>query len=89
MANKARSAELAIIISYPTSPSGIIVLLKTTTKFRENLATFYFAKSSLGPRIDFLRPPLFLFAEESFRIPAVVLTRTLTILVGHGIMAHN
>ena len=34
IANEARSAELAIIISYPTSPSGIIALLKTTTKFR-------------------------------------------------------
>ena len=30
-----RSAELAIIISYPTSPSRIIVLLKTPTKYRE------------------------------------------------------
>ena len=29
IANEARSAELAIIISYPTSASGIIVLLKT------------------------------------------------------------
>ena len=26
--------ELAIIISYPTSTSGIIVLLKTATKYR-------------------------------------------------------
>ena len=34
MANDARSAELAIIISYPTSESGIIVLLKTPTKSR-------------------------------------------------------
>ena len=32
IANEARSAELAIIISYPTSASGIIVLLKTPTK---------------------------------------------------------
>ena len=32
IANGARSAELAIIISYPTSASGIIVLLKTSTK---------------------------------------------------------
>ena len=31
--NEARSAELALIISYPTSVSGIIVLLKTPTKF--------------------------------------------------------
>ena len=32
--------------------------------------------------------PLLLSAEKSFRISAVVLTRTLTIFVGHGIMAH-
>ena len=35
IANEVRSAELAIIISYPTSASGIIVLLKTPTKYRE------------------------------------------------------
>ena len=35
MANETRSAELAIIISYPTSASGIIVLLKTTPKYRK------------------------------------------------------
>ena len=29
------SAELAIIISYPTSASGIIVSFKTPTKYRE------------------------------------------------------
>ena len=29
------SAELAIIISYPTSASGIIVLLKTPLKYRK------------------------------------------------------
>ena len=28
------SAELAIIISYPTSASGIIILLKTATKYQ-------------------------------------------------------
>ena len=33
-ANEARSTDLAIIISYPTSVSGIIVLLKTPTKSR-------------------------------------------------------
>ena len=33
--NEVRNAELAIIISYPTSASGIIVLLKTPTKYRE------------------------------------------------------
>ena len=32
IANEARSAELAIIISYPTSASGISVLLETPTK---------------------------------------------------------
>ena len=30
-----RSTDLAIIISYPTSASGIIVLLQTPTKYRE------------------------------------------------------
>ena len=34
VANEARSAELAIIISYQISASGIIVLLKTPTKSR-------------------------------------------------------
>ena len=32
IANEARGTKLAIIISYPTSASGIIVLLKTRTK---------------------------------------------------------
>ena len=36
-----RSAELAIIISYPTSASGIIVLLKTPTKYREFSPTLF------------------------------------------------
>ena len=35
LANEARSAEVAIIISYPTSASGIIVLLKTPPKNKE------------------------------------------------------
>ena len=40
IANEARNAELAIIIPYPTSASGIIiVLLKTPTKYREFLPT--------------------------------------------------
>ena len=39
IANEARSTELAIIISYPTSASGITVLLKTPTKFRELFPT--------------------------------------------------
>ena len=33
VANEALSAELVTIISYPTSASGIIVLLKTPTKY--------------------------------------------------------
>ena len=41
MANEARRAELAIIISYPTSTSGIIVLLKTPTKYREFFPTSF------------------------------------------------
>ena len=39
MANIARSAELAIIISYTTSPSGKNVLLKTPTNI-ENSSDF-------------------------------------------------
>ena len=35
IAKEAHSAELAIIISYPTSTSGIIVLLKTPPKYRK------------------------------------------------------
>ena len=33
--------ELVIIISYPTSASGIIVLLKTPTKYREFFPTLF------------------------------------------------
>ena len=40
-ADEARSAELVIIISYPTSASGIIVLLKTPTKYREFFPTLF------------------------------------------------
>ena len=41
VANKARSAELAINISYPTSVSEVIVLLKTPTKYREFFRTLF------------------------------------------------
>ena len=34
-AKEACSVELAIVISYPTSASGVVVLLKTPTKYRE------------------------------------------------------
>ena len=41
-----RSAELAIIILYPTSASGIIVLLKTPTKYREFFPTLFVNKTT-------------------------------------------
>ena len=41
IADEARSAELAIIISYPASASGKIVLLKTRTKYREFFPTLF------------------------------------------------
>ena len=37
--NEARSAEMAITVSYPTSASEIIVLLKPPTKYRELFPT--------------------------------------------------
>ena len=37
--------SLAVIITYPTSASGIIVLLKTPTKYREFFPIF-FAKTT-------------------------------------------
>ena len=40
IAKEALSAELAIIISYPTSASGITVLLKTPTKHRDETPIF-------------------------------------------------
>ena len=39
-----RSAKLAIIISYPTSASGIIVSLKTPTKYPEFFPTSFVKK---------------------------------------------
>ena len=39
--NQARSDELAIIISYPTSASRVIVSLKTPTKYREFVFTLF------------------------------------------------
>ena len=41
MANEARSAELAINILCPPSTSGIIVLLKTPTNYREFFPTLF------------------------------------------------
>ena len=62
--------DLAIIISYPTSVSRIIVLLKTSTKYREFFPTL-FVKTT-----DF---QLVFYFEQ---------TRTVTVFVEHGIMAH-
>ena len=42
--NEARMAELAIIISYPTSANGIIVLLKTPTRYRQFFPTLFVKK---------------------------------------------
>ena len=45
--HRARSAKLAIIISYPTSTSGIIVLLKMPTKYREFFPTLFVKTTDL------------------------------------------
>ena len=57
MANEARSAELAIIISYPTSASGIIVLLKTIKKYCK-LWLVSLSKNNLAPVVQ--RPDNFI-----------------------------
>ena len=41
IANEVHNAELAIIIPYPTSVSGIIVVLKMPTKYRAFLPTLF------------------------------------------------
>ena len=50
--NQARSDELAIIISYPTSAGRIIVSLKTPTKYRE----FVFRDCAIIIRRGALKP---------------------------------
>ena len=45
-ANEVHSAESAIIISYPISASGIIVSLKTPTKYREFFPTLFVKATS-------------------------------------------
>ena len=65
---------LAMIISYPTSASGIIVLLETPTKYREFLPTF-FVKTT-----DF--QVVFLILGRR------VQSRTVTVFGVHGILAH-
>ena len=58
IANEAHSAELAIIISYPTSASGIIiipliVLLKTPIKYREFFPTLFVKTTDFQLVINF------------------------------------
>ena len=67
-----RSAELAIIISYPTSASRIIisVLLKTPTKYRQFFPTLFVKTTDFQLVFDF---------EQR---------RTVTIFGESGIMAH-
>ena len=52
MANEARGAELAMIISYPTSASGIIVLLKTPPNYRK----LDYNKNKKAPKITHTFP---------------------------------
>ena len=53
IANEAHCAELAIIISHPTSASGIIVLLITPTKYREFFLTLFVKTTDLQLIFDF------------------------------------
>ena len=53
IANEVRSAKLALIILYPTSASGIIVLLKTPTKYREFFSTLFVKTSDFQLVFDF------------------------------------
>ena len=75
IANEAHSAELAIIISYPTSASGIIiipliVLLKTPIKYREFFPTLFVKTTDFQLVINFGQ------------------MLTITILGELGVMAH-
>ena len=45
--------ELAIIISYPTSVSGLIVFLKTPTKYREFFPTLFVKTTSFSACFNF------------------------------------
>ena len=53
VANEARSVELDIIISYPTSASGIIVLLKTPTKYRGFFHSLFVKTTDFQPLFNF------------------------------------
>ena len=52
IAKGARSAELAIIISYPTSASGIIVLLKKHQHILLDFADFAWSEQPEGNLMD-------------------------------------
>ena len=45
--------ELAVIISYPTNASGIIVLLKTPTKYREFFTTLFVKSTDFPLDVNF------------------------------------
>ena len=72
------NTELAIIISYPTSTSGIIVLLKMPTKYREFFPIIVLLKMPTKYREFF--PTLLVFNFEQMR--------AVTIFGEHGIIAH-
>ena len=50
-----RSVELAIITSYPTSASRIIVLLKTPTKYRQFFPTLFVKTTDFQLVFDFVQ----------------------------------
>ena len=54
-ANEARSAELAIIISYPTSASGIIVLLITPQRLDKSSRIYFVRKNRVLQYTDNFR----------------------------------
>ena len=56
--------ELAIIISYPTSASEIIVLLKTPTKYREFFATLFVKTTDFQPAFNFAQTRTVTIFEE-------------------------
>ena len=58
-------AKLAIIISYPTSASGIIVLLKTPTKYPEFFPTTFVKTTDFQLAFNFEQtPPVTIFGEH-------------------------
>ena len=57
--------ELAMIISYPTSASEIIVLLKTPTKYREIFPTLFVKTTDFQLVFDFELTPAVTKSGES------------------------